>query len=229
MAYISRRSFIGGLSLSVVTTSLQRHAQASESKLPELAADGPAPKPEHILGNIKAPSVESFLSWTCSHCAVFHTTQFPILKRKLIETNNICYFNTPIIRSQLDLSLSEIARSLSKNLYEQFCKIIFETQSEWITAHGYPAVKGFPQAVSNVNIPSILEKNKFPIDSINISEPNKSVEKALLEQTMRAIHLGLSSTPGFLTEGKILTGQIDANNIIAFIQSAITEKTRSPS
>src|SRR5262245_48094486 len=75
---------LAGLSIA----GLERPALAQNPPLAELMQPGPLG--DMSLGDEKAPiTIIEYASMTCPHCAHFHETTFPELKKKYIDTGKV--------------------------------------------------------------------------------------------------------------------------------------------
>ncbi len=64
-----------------------------------------------VLGNKKSNViVVEYFSPTCPHCAYYHQTIFPELKKKYIDTNKIAYVVREFIATKQDLDAAILAR-----------------------------------------------------------------------------------------------------------------------
>ena len=84
----------GALSLLAAWgVALPAQAQRKKTGPTEISVDElmkPGPLSDLVLGNADAPiTVVEYASMTCGHCAHFHTTVFPTLKEKYVDTGKV--------------------------------------------------------------------------------------------------------------------------------------------
>ncbi|ADE29535.1 DsbA family protein [Rickettsia prowazekii] len=92
-----------------------------------------------VLGNKKSNViVVEYFSPTCPHCAYYHQTIFPELKKKYIDTNKIAYVIREFIATKQDLDAAILARCKGDiNSFIQFHNIILQQQDKWAYSNKY--------------------------------------------------------------------------------------------
>lgn len=92
-----------------------------------------------VLGNKKSNViVVEYFSPTCPHCAYYHQTTFPELKKKYIDTNKIAYVVREFIATKQDLDAAILARCKGDiNSFVQFHNIILQQQDKWAYSNKY--------------------------------------------------------------------------------------------
>lgn len=104
---------------------------------PALAQDAPAVTPQ-ILPDIAqgaedAPlTVIEYASFTCGHCANFHTTVYPELKAEYIDTGKVRFIQRDIYFDQPGLWAGILARCGGDDKFYPVSGMLFEEQSEWL-------------------------------------------------------------------------------------------------
>lgn len=84
------------------------------------------------VGSPDAPVViEEFASFTCPHCAHFHTETYSKLKADYIDTGKVRFVfrDFPLNKPALDATM--LARCLPADAYEGFAGLLFKTQEQW--------------------------------------------------------------------------------------------------
>lgn len=104
------------------------------SAMPAQAArlSGDAALSERSLGDAKAPVViREYASLTCSHCAHFHTTILPSLKKNYIDTGlvRLVYVDFPL--NGPALKAAAIARCVPEKHYFGVLSSLFSAQMNW--------------------------------------------------------------------------------------------------
>ncbi|MFP3011802.1 MAG: DsbA family protein [Rickettsia sp.] len=92
-----------------------------------------------VLGNKKSNVIiVEYFSPTCPHCAYYHQTIFPELKKKYIDTNKIAYVVREFIATKQDLDAAILARCKGDiNSFVQFHNIILQQQDKWAYSNKY--------------------------------------------------------------------------------------------
>lgn len=89
------------------------------------------------IGSATAPVVvQEFFSLTCSHCAAFHRTTMPQVKKDLIETGKLRFVFQDFPLDQIALMAAAVARALPEASYEPFCSALLASQDRWAFARG---------------------------------------------------------------------------------------------
>lgn len=93
------------------------------------------PLPEMSLGNTKAPVVViNYSSLTCGHCAQFHNTVFPEIKKKYIEPGLVRIIFRDYPADQVSLQAHQLAWCKGELKYLDFVKLLYSTQEKWLQA-----------------------------------------------------------------------------------------------
>ncbi|WP_341792211.1 DsbA family protein [Rickettsia endosymbiont of Gonocerus acuteangulatus] len=92
-----------------------------------------------VLGNKDSKIVVvEYFSPTCPHCAYYHSTIFPELKQKYIDTNKIAYVTREFIATKQDLDASILARCKGYiNSFMLFHDIMLKQQDKWSVSNKY--------------------------------------------------------------------------------------------
>ena len=95
--------------------------------------------PDMMIGNPDAKvTVIEYASYTCPHCASFHTGTFKDLKKNYIDTDKINFVFREVYFDRYGLWASMIARCVGPEKFFGLTDLIFQSQSSWTRA-GEPA------------------------------------------------------------------------------------------
>ena len=195
---------MGLAALAVVAASEFAPAALAQRKKPaptEVPVDElmkPGPLPDLVLGNADAPiTVVEYASMTCGHCAHFHTTVFPTLKEKYVDTGKVRFIMREFPLDNLAAAASMLARCAGDGKTFPLISVLFAKQDDWAF------VKGDPR-------PELLKFAK------QAGFTQESFEKCLTDQKLlddiaatrsRASEtFGVNATPTFFVNGKKLNG-----------------------
>ena len=79
-----------------------------------------------------------YFSPTCPHCAYYHKTIFPEIKKNYIDTGKIIYVIREFISNKQDLDASVLARcAANKNSFLKFTEVLLEQQDNWAWSNKY--------------------------------------------------------------------------------------------
>jgi len=160
--------------------------------------------PDHPVGDANAPvTIIEYSSMTCPHCANFHKTILPDLKKKYIETGKVRYIVREFPLNNLAVTAAMLTRCAAPEKYNPFVEAIYEKQSVWAFGEGLP------------------EGEKKPLDQLfNIAKQvgmsKKSFDEclgdqALLDNIIKVRTRGnevfkVQSTPTFFVNGTMVRG-----------------------
>lgn len=111
---------------------------------PVWAQDAVAPVvpdvPDMMIGNLESKVVlTEYASYTCPHCANFHSEVFKDLKRDYIDTGKIKFVYREVFFDRYGLWAAMIARCGGDLRYFGIQDLIYSTQKEWAASQD-PAV-----------------------------------------------------------------------------------------
>lgn len=177
---------------------------AIASSEPLLNPQGPTDRP---LGGVDAKVwVIEYASPTCPHCASFHLNTYPALKEQYIDTGKIQFLLRPFIRNVLDAAVFMIA-SCSDGHYHDLIATYFAQQSDW-------AFSDTPRdAMLKVAEEYGMDEQGFSAcleDEALFNQLNSMREQALND-------FGLTATPTFFVNGKMLSGDMTIDALAAEI------------
>ncbi len=113
-------------------------AQAQEATA-DAAASTPPVVADMVMGPEDAKVVfTEYGSFTCPHCAAFHSEVFAPLKRDYIDTGKIRFVYRELVRNRVDIWASMLARCGGDMRYFGISEMLFDQQATW-TASGDPA------------------------------------------------------------------------------------------
>lgn len=207
---ISRRDFnfhIGAFALAGAAGGLAaldgilNPAQAQTVSSVELMA--PSPLGEMSVGKADAPiTIVEYASLTCPHCATFHETTYPELKKKYVDTGKARF----IFREfPLDLlaaggfMLARCSQRETKNSDSFFgmIELLFRTQRQWAVEK--PLGPLF----------DVVKQTGFTQQSFNACLADQELLNGIQSVRDNASQkLGVTSTPTFFVNGKKLSGAL---------------------
>lgn len=96
--------------------------------------------PDMVLGSPDAPvKMTEYASYTCPHCQRFHTDVFKYLKTDYIDTGKVQFTFREVYFDRYGLWAAMMARCGGDMKYFGISDILYNTQSEWLSADD-PAV-----------------------------------------------------------------------------------------
>ena len=206
---ITRREF-------VVSTAAVLAAGALFGSAPLAFAQGPSNEelmrpgalPDLVLGKADAPvTIIEYASMTCPHCANFHTTTYPALKSKYIETGKVRFIFREFPLDDLAVAASMLARCAGAEKSMALIDVLFASQDKWATRDPIPALlqiakqAGFTQA----SFDTCLKDQKLYNDILAVRERGSKEFK-------------VESTPTLFVNGKLQKGGATIEELDKLIQ-----------
>src|SRR5205085_6766892 len=93
----------------------------------------PGPLGDQVQGAADAPvTIIEYASMTCPHCAHFHETIYPELKKKYIDSGKVRFIFREFPLDPLAAAGSMLARCAGKNKYFPMIETLFAQQKDWV-------------------------------------------------------------------------------------------------
>jgi len=92
-----------------------------------------------VQGSEDAPiTIIEYASYTCPHCAAFHSDQYPQLKANYIDTGKVRFIYREVYFDRFGLWASMVARCAGEMRFFGVTEVLYAQQREW-AASGDPA------------------------------------------------------------------------------------------
>jgi protein-disulfide isomerase len=176
------------------TAVAQPAAGGGEVPIGELMTPGPLG--DQAQGAANAPvTIIEYASMTCPHCAAFHETTYPELKKKYIDTGKVRFIFREFPLDQLAAAAFMLARCGAKERYFPMVETLFQQQRTW-------AVQRPLQPLMAIGKQAGLSEAGF-----NECLKNQQVLDGIENVRQRAANkFNVQSTPTFFVNGKQLRG-----------------------
>ena len=162
----------------------------------------PGPLGDNALGSANAPvTIVEYASMTCPHCAHFHDTTYPDLKKKYIDTGKVRFIFREFPLDPLAAAGSMLARCAGKDKYFPMIETLFAQQKEWVVQKPLEPMLG------------IARQAGFTKESFDACLANQDMLNGIEETRTRAMKLGVNSTPTFFINGKIVRGGLSPEEL----------------
>jgi protein-disulfide isomerase len=194
---ITRRDFARGALMGVSALALS----VALGGLANIALIGPAaaqallmqagPLGDMAQGDEKAPvTIIEYASMTCPHCATFHATTYPELKKRYIDTGKVRFIFREFPLDQLALAGFLLARCAGPDKYFPMIDTLFQLQKEWVTQKPLAPLL------------AIAKQAGMSEPAFNECLQNQKLIDGLEDVRQRAMKLKVESTPSFFINGK---------------------------
>jgi protein-disulfide isomerase len=174
-------------------------AVAAGASVPIDQLMAPAALPDVSIGKSDAPvTIVEYASMTCSHCAAFYATTFPILKSKYIDSGKVRFILREFPLDPLATAGFMLARCVGDDKRDAIVDLLFAQQKNW--AFTDKPVESLANLVKQAGIGQdafgACLKNQDLYDKIN-KVRDRASEK-----------FGVTATPTFFVNGQKETGEM---------------------
>jgi protein-disulfide isomerase len=198
---ITRREFglgtlagVSALALNVALGGLANIALVGDASAQGLINQA-GPLGDMALGDEKAPvTIIEYASMTCPHCAQFHATTFPEIKKRYIDTGKVRFIFREFPLDQLALAAFLLARCAGPDKYFPMIDTLFQMQKEWVIQKPLGPLL------------AIAKQAGMSEQAFNECLQDKKLIDGLEEVRQQAMKLNVQSTPSFFVNGKPLRG-----------------------
>ncbi len=202
--YLTRRQFL------VRTSALSLVLAAVSAGIPGFVGDVLAQTPsaaelekagplgDVVMGEANAPvTIIEYASMTCGHCASFHNTTYPEMKKKYIDTGKVKYILREFPLDPLAAAGFMLARCSGNDKYYPIVEMLFQKQNEWVTQNPIPPLL------------ALAKQMGFTQESFESCLKDQKILEAIENvRTHGAEKLGVASTPTFFINGKKVSGTL---------------------
>jgi protein-disulfide isomerase len=151
---------------------------------------------DHVLGDPKAPiTMIEYASFTCPHCAHFHTQILPEIKKKWIDTGKVKLIYRDFPLDQVAAKAAQIAECAGNDRYFGVIDLIFRGQQQWATGQDPIAELSKPLRIAG------LGENEIKACLANEAKANEVIADYRGGET-----LGVNSTPTLFINGQLYKG-----------------------
>jgi protein-disulfide isomerase len=168
----------------------------------------PGPLGEQVLGNANAPvTIIEYASMTCPHCAHFHETTYPELKKRYIDTGKVKFIFREFPLDPLAAAGFMLARCAGDGKYFPMIETLFAKQNEWVVQKPLEPLL------------TIARQAGFTKESFDACLANQKVLDGIEEVRSRgAQKFQVNSTPTFFVNGKRLSGAVTMEALVSEIE-----------
>ena len=183
------------------TAVAQTAAGGGEVSVADLMAPGPLG--DQVLGSPDAPvTIIEYASMTCPHCAHFHETTYPEMKKKYIDTGKVRFIFREFPLDPLAAAGSMLARCAGNDKYFPMIESLFAQQKDWVIQKPLQPMM------------AIAKQAGFTQESFDKCLANQQMLDGLEAGRTRAVQkLNVNSTPTFFINGKIFRGALTVEEL----------------
>ncbi len=185
-----------GAAEAETTTATSETATAPATETAAVAGElDPALLTDRTLGNPDAPiKVTEYASFTCPHCANFHTEVFKDLKTNYIDTGKVFFTYREVYFDRFGLLAGMIARCAGQDRYFGFVDTYYTTRDTWLNSEDPAVIADNLKRIGLTGGMSIAAA-----DACLINQPLAEALVTNFQANMQAD--GIEATPTFLIDG----------------------------
>ena len=149
---------------------------------------------DRVLGRANAPiTIVEYVSFTCSHCAVFTTDVLPTIKRQYIDTGKarLIFRDMPTAPHQVSVSLAALGRCVPQDKFFQVADYLMGHQEEAFRSRDIGAWMRGAVALSG----------RTP-DELQTCMSGEQLRQTLQSDVDTAASQGVNSTPSVFVNGE---------------------------
>jgi len=183
-----------------------RQARAEAAKAQTVPTDqlmAPGALPDRAEGAAEAPvTIVEYASMTCPHCAHFHNTTYPELKKRYIDTGKVRFIFREFPLDALAAAAAMLARCAGNDKFFPLVEAFFAQQKDWVVQK--PLQPMF----------AIAKQAGFTQQTFDECLANQQMLDALKQtQTRASEKFKVNSTPTFFINGKIFRGALTPDEL----------------
>ncbi|NJC40022.1 protein-disulfide isomerase [Brevundimonas alba] len=169
---------------------------------------------DRTLGSANAPvTLTVYLSTTCSHCAAWHTEDFPAFKERYVDTGKVrvAFRDLPTPPQQVAIAGAVMARCAAEDKYDVVLDTLFRSQGQLHAQPGPPSqetVVGWLAAAG--------QAGGLTRDQMNACFSSEATFAELEARAAQSSADGVNSTPSFFINGQPVPETMTARDVAAF-------------
>jgi protein-disulfide isomerase len=195
---MDRRSFVFILPIALLIGFSFKSASAQDSAatMAQKLLSNAHPLGERSMGSPEAPVVIiEYASATCPHCAEFHNTIWPLIRKKYVDTGKVRFVFREFPLDNLAFGAFILARCVPDDKYFATIDLLFKHQDVWMSSTARKDLFGIMQLVG-------MDKAEFD-QCLNREDLGKGIIEAA--KTARD-EFGVKATPTFFINGRDVRG-----------------------
>lgn len=198
---MTRRSLLLGIASAAIVAVTggwiaNRGAGQTGFITPAAAQDAPEILPDIPLGKDDAPiTMIEYASFTCPHCAHFHETVWPSLRKDYIDTGKVRFILREVYFDKFGLWAGMIAQCGGAPKYYGIADMLFDGQKDWIADGKEPTIAE--------NLRKIGLKAGLTADQIESCLNDRSRAEAMVATYQKNAQAdAIDATPSFVINGQ---------------------------
>lgn len=166
---------------------------------------------DRTMGSAEAPvTLTVYLSTTCSHCADWHTRDFPAFKARFIDTGQVrvAFRDLPTPPQPVAMAGAVMARCAPEERYDDVLDALFRGQA---------SLNVPTQAAVTAWLAAAGQAGGLTVEQMNACFSNEATFAEIEARAQQSIADGVTSTPTFLLNGeRVPPERLAARDVAAF-------------
>ena len=174
----------------------------------------PVREGDRTLGSAAAPvTLTVYLSTTCSHCADWHTNDFPAFKARWVDTGKVrvAFRDLPTQPPQVSIAGAVMARCAPEEKYDAVLDALFRGQPQLHAQPGPP-----PQQTVVAWLAAGGAAGGLTRDQMNACFSSEASFAEIETRAEQAFAEGVNGTPAFFINGEPVPDTMTARDVAAF-------------
>ncbi|MBL8643058.1 MAG: DsbA family protein [Rhodospirillaceae bacterium] len=211
---------LAGVSSAAAQNTAPKTAPAAQTAAPAAKAAPAAATPQYrefVMGDPKATvTVIEYASLTCSHCAHFHQTAYPELKKNYIDTGKIRFVFRDFPLDTWATAGALLARCAPGDRGTKLIDLIFKNQDTWIRSEKpMEPLRGYAQlaGMSTADVDACFNNNDILKNIRDVQNTAQNLYK-------------VQSTPTFFIEDEKVEGDRGYEYMAKIIDQKLKDKAK---
>ncbi len=186
---LTRRAALAMMGATAAYSAMPAFAQSDEAVVLE----------EMSVGAEDAPiTMVEYASFTCPHCANFHSDVLPLITENYIDTGKVRMIYRGVYFDRLGLWADMVARCGGPDRYFGIASMIYDKQREWTAAEDAVGVVDNLYAIGR-----LAGMNQTDMEAC--MQDNVTAQAMVKSSTENAEADGVNSTPTFVINGQTMS------------------------
>ena len=186
---LTRRAALAMMGATAAYSAVPAFAQSDEAVVLEEMSFGAEDAPITMI---------EYASFTCPHCANFHSDVLPLITENYIDTGKVRMIYRGVYFDRLGLWADMLARCGGPDRYFGITSMIYEKQSEWTAADSAVGVVDNLYAIGR-----LAGMNQEDMEAC--MQDNESAQAMVKSSTENAETDGINATPTFVINGQTMS------------------------
>ncbi|MBI2260945.1 MAG: thioredoxin domain-containing protein [Caulobacterales bacterium] len=169
---------------------------------------------DRTLGSADAPvTLTVYLSTTCSHCAAWHTRDFPAFKARFVDTGQvrIVYRDLPTPPQEIATVGAVMARCAPEDRYDAVLDTLYRGHAQLFAQPGSP-----PRPAVMAWLSAAGQAGGLTREQMNACFSNEASFTEVDERAAQSFADGVDTTPSFFINGEPVPDTMTARDVAAF-------------